>query len=160
MPKIVLGTLVLAAIGVMLAGVFLRYVMVPVTDWLDMDPINFFWIEEVGELMLAWLTMIGAGIGVAERSHFTLELLTHRLPAAARHVVRVANHLLIAGFGGLVAWTGWELVALNRGLASPALEISLGWLYASAVTGGILIALYALGTMSDRAEHDLAHVPE
>ena len=53
--------------------------------------------------------MIGAAIGVAERSHFTLHLLTHRFPPRARHVIHVVNNLLIAGFGGLVAWIGVQL---------------------------------------------------
>ena len=159
-PKLVVGALVLAAIGVMLTGVFLRYVMVPITDWLDVDPVNFFWVEEVGELLLAWLTMIGAAVGVAERSHFTLTLLTHRFPPAAQRAVHAINHVLIAGFGALVAWTGWKLVVLNRALASPALEISLGWLYGSAVAGGILIVLYALGTASRGGEHDPARALE
>src|SRR4051812_37114274 len=52
-PKIVTGGLVLLAIGVMLYGVFMRYVMLPITDWLDVDPVNFFWVEEVGETALA-----------------------------------------------------------------------------------------------------------
>ena len=72
--------LLILAIGDLIVGVFLRYVMVPVTDWLDLDPINFFWVEEVGEYSLAWLTMIGAGIGIAERAHFTLHVVTHHLP--------------------------------------------------------------------------------
>lgn len=157
-PKLVVGALVLAAIGVMLTGVFLRYVMVPITDWLDVDPVNFFWVEEVGELLLAWLTMVGAGVGIAERSHFTLTLLTPRLPEGAQRAIQLFNHLLIAVFGGLVAWLGWGLVRLNKDLASPALEISLGWLYAAAVVGGILIALYALGTAGRRVERDPAHL--
>ena len=61
-PKIVTGGLVLLAIGAMLYGVFMRYVMLPITDWLDVDPINFFWVEEVGETTLCWLTMIGAAV--------------------------------------------------------------------------------------------------
>ena len=36
----------------MLYGVFMRYIMLPITDWLDVDPINFFWVEEVGETTL------------------------------------------------------------------------------------------------------------
>lgn len=159
-PKIALGALVLFAIGVMLVGVFLRYVMVQITDYLDVDPVNFFWVEEVGELTLAWLTLVGAGLGIAERSHFTLTLLTHRLPARAQRAIHAFNHLVIAGFGGLVAWLGWGLVRLNGGLASPALEISLGWLYGAAVVGGILIVLYALGTMGSLAEHGPADVRE
>ena len=90
----------------MLYGVFMRYVMLPITDWLDVDPVNFFWVEEVGETTLCWLTLIGAAVGVAERSHFTLTLLTHRFPPRAQHVIHVFNNLLIAAFGGLVAWLG------------------------------------------------------
>ena len=167
LPRVVLGGLVLFAIGVMLSGVFLRYVMLPITDWLDVDPVNFFWVEEVGELTLTWLTMIGAAIGVAERSHFTLNIFVHRLPNAVQHGVHVFNHLLIAGFGGLIAWQCYKLAVLNGGLNSPALELSLGWFYVSATVGGIWMVLYALDAARQAARldqslpaHSLADVRE
>src|SRR5207302_8030466 len=97
LPKIVLTGLLILAIGDMIVGVFLRYVMIPVTDWLDLDTINFFWVEEVGEYTLAWLTLIGAGIGIAERAHFTLRVLSPRLPMRAPRVRHIATHLLLAG---------------------------------------------------------------
>ena len=53
LPKIVLTALLVLAIGDMVVGVFLRYVAVAITDRLDLDPINFFWVEEVGEYSLA-----------------------------------------------------------------------------------------------------------
>lgn len=143
-PRLLVGALVLFAISVMLCGVFLRYVMLPITDWLDLDTVNFFWVEEVGELTLTWLTMLGAAIGVAERSHFTLHIFVHRLPPGLHRAVHVFNHLLIAAFGGLIAWICYKLAVLNAGLASPALELSLGWFYVSATVGGILMVLYAL----------------
>jgi TRAP-type C4-dicarboxylate transport system permease small subunit len=143
-PKIVLTALLALAIADMIVGVFLRYVMVPITDWLDLDPINFFWVEEVGEYSLAWLTMIGAGIGVAERAHFTLRVLTHRLPLSAQRVVHVASQLLIAGFGALAVWYGTQLAIVNSLLTSPALELNLAWLYAAPAVGGALIVLYAV----------------
>ena len=59
-PKIVVSLLLVAAIVNLLVGVFLRYVMIPVTDWLDIDSIPFTWVEEVGEMLLAWLALIGA----------------------------------------------------------------------------------------------------
>jgi TRAP-type C4-dicarboxylate transport system permease small subunit len=144
LPKIVLTGLLLLAIGDMIIGVFLRYVMVRVTDWLDLDPINFFWVEEIGEYSLAWLTMVGAGIGIAERAHFTLHLLTHRLPLPAQRAIHIASHLLIAGFGALTAWYGLQLAIVNSLLTSPALEINLAWLYAAPAVGGVLIVLYGL----------------
>ena len=144
LPRVFLGGLVLFAIAVMLYGVLARYVLLPVTDWLDWDQPNFFWVEEVGETTLAWLTMIGAAIAVKERSHFALNLITHHLTERAQTGLHILHNLLIAGFGGLIAWFGYKLVLLNISLTSPALEMSLGWLYATTVAGGILMALFAL----------------
>ena len=59
------------AIVDLLIGVFLRYVMTEVTDYLDLDMIRYTWVEEVGEFTLAWMTLIGAAVGIAERVHFT-----------------------------------------------------------------------------------------
>src|SRR6185295_13945374 len=86
-PKVVVALLLVAAIVNLLVGVFLRYVMLEVTDWLDVDPIRFTWVEEVGEMMLAWLTLIGAAIGVRERTHFTLHVLTHRFSAPTQVMI-------------------------------------------------------------------------
>ncbi len=146
-PRIAVGAMVLVAIGVMLVGVFLRYVMVPITNAMDVDPVNFFWVEEVGEMLLAWLTLVGAAVGIAERTHFAVTLVTQHLPQAAQRCIVVVNHLIIALFGGTIVWQGWAVAELNRGLLSPALEISKGWLYGALVVGGILIVIAALGTM-------------
>ena len=147
LPKIVLTALLVLAIGDMIVGVFMRYVVTAITDRLDLDPVNFFWVEEVGEYALAWLTMIGAGIGIAERSHFTLRLLVHRLPTAVQRAVHVATHLLIAGFGALAVWYGIKLAVVNSALTSPALELNLAWLYAAPAVGGALIVVYGLAML-------------
>src|SRR5665213_3602881 len=131
----------------MLAGVFLRYVMVPIAYALNFEPINFFWVEETGETLLAWITLVGAAVGIAEGTHFTVRLFIHRLPLRIQAAVRVANHLVIAAFGGVLAWQGWQVAMLNRAMQSPALEISLAWLYGASVAGGVLIVLYAVGSL-------------
>ena len=143
-PKIVVALLLVAAIVNLLIGVFLRYVMIEVTDWLDVDPIRFTWVEEVGEMMLAWLTLVGAAIGVRERSHFTLHVLTHHFSPRTQAVIERGHHVLIAILGGIAAWYGWKLCLLNRTLATPGLEINLALLYASVVVGGILLVIYAI----------------
>jgi TRAP-type C4-dicarboxylate transport system permease small subunit len=145
LPKIVVTTLLVLAIVDMLTGVFFRYVLVEITDFLDVDPVNFFWVEEVGEFSLTWLTMIGAAVGIADRIHFTLHVLTHHLPIRTQRVIYLINHLLIAGFGGLAAWFGTKLAITNSVLTSPALQINLGWIYAAVSVGGALIFVYGLG---------------
>jgi TRAP-type C4-dicarboxylate transport system permease small subunit len=141
-PKIVVALLLVAAIVNLLVGVFLRYVMIPVTDWLDIDSIPFTWVEEVGEMLLAWLTLIGAAIGVRERSHFTLHVL-HLTPRGQILVDRI-HHVLIAIFGAIAAWYGVRLCVLNHTLVTPGLSINLAVLYASVVVGGALLVVYAV----------------
>jgi TRAP-type C4-dicarboxylate transport system permease small subunit len=144
------GVLVLAAIAIMGMSVFLRYVMLPITEKLDLDPISFFWVEEAGELALAWTALVGAAVGIAERTHFALALFTQHLPARAQYAIHALNHLVIAAFGGVIAWQGWIIIGLNRGLTTPALEISMAWLFTSLVAGGILICLFALAMLADQ----------
>jgi TRAP-type C4-dicarboxylate transport system permease small subunit len=146
-PKLTVTALIVLAIVNLLVGVILRYFVGAITDWLDVDPVPFTWVEEVGELSLAWLTLIGAAIGIQSRSHFSLSVFVHRLPDTAQLWIGRFNHALIVGVGLLVAWYGWKLCLLNSALRTPGLEISLAWLYASAVVGGILIAVYGAAAM-------------
>ena len=146
-PKLTVTALIILAIANLLVGVFLRYFVGGITDWLDVDPVPFTWVEEVGELSLAWLTLIGAAIGIQSRTHFTLTVFVHRLPQAAQLWIHRFNHALITGFGLLVAYYGFKLCLLNRTLTTPGLQINLAWLYASSVAGGVLIAVYGLAVM-------------
>jgi TRAP-type C4-dicarboxylate transport system permease small subunit len=146
-PKLTVTALIILAMINLLVGVVLRYFAGMVTDWLDIDPLPFTWVEEVGELSLAWLTLIGAAIGIQSRSHFTLAVFTHRLPETMQLWIHRFNHALITGVGLLAAWYGFKLCLLNRTLTTPGLEINLAWLYASSVVGGILIAVYGFTTM-------------
>ena len=156
-PKIVVSLLLIAAIVNLLVGVYLRYVMIPVTDWLDLDPIPFTWVEEVGEMMLAYLTLIGAAIGVRERAHFTLHVLD--LSPRGRRLVDRIHFVLVAIVGLLVAWFGVKLCILNSTLTTPGLQINLAVLYGSAVAGGLLLAVYAVSMIvaPTRLETDLLH---
>jgi len=149
-PKLAVTALIILAIVNLLVGVILRYFVGAITDWLDVDPVPFTWVEEVGELSLAWLTLIGAAIGIQSRSHFTLAVLAHPLPKRAQLWIHRFNHALITAMGLLVAWYGLKLCLLNRTLTTPGLQINLAWLYASAVVGGILISIYGFAVMIER----------
>ena len=144
-PRIfVAGLLVLVMLD-LLVGVLLRYVVVRVTDHFDLDPVSFFWVEEVGEFGLAWLTAVGAAVAILERTHFALAIVTHRLSPRTQRMIEQFNHVLIAAFGGLAAVYGWTLCVTNSVLSSPGLGVNLAWLYASSVAGGALMAIYGLG---------------
>jgi TRAP-type C4-dicarboxylate transport system permease small subunit len=154
LPRIALTALITLAMVNLLIGVILRYVVTGITNYMDWDSVPFTWVEEVGEMALAWLTLIGAAIGIRTRAHFTLHFITPMLPPALQRGIDILNHLLIAGIGALAAWYAWGLCKLNWTLTTPGLEISLAWLYASALVGGVLIVVYALSMIVAPPPHD------
>ena len=95
-------------------------------------------------MSLAWLTLIGAAIGVRQRSHFTLYVrcpssassrptLDQSYQSSTDHRCRLSLRLV-------------RLPALSAQshIGDSWFEINLAWLYASAVVGGALIAVYGL----------------
>jgi TRAP-type C4-dicarboxylate transport system permease small subunit len=148
-PHVLVTLLMLVAMADMLAGVFLRYVMTKISAALDLPSVRFFWVEEVGELCLAWMTFIGAAIGIRRGVHFSVQLVTDRFPPRLRMAVFTVHYFLIAAFGVLLAMFGWQVAELNSQSASPALDINLRWLYLSAVAGGVLVVIYSLASIAD-----------
>jgi TRAP-type C4-dicarboxylate transport system permease small subunit len=149
LPHVAVTVLMLVAMVDMLLGVFLRYVMTWISARFDLPPIRFFWVEEIGEYALAWLTFIGAAIGLRRGTHFAVQVLTERLPPRLRRGIAAAHYVLLVAFGGLLAIYGWQVSELNRQSFSPALDLNLRWLYLSAVIGGILILVYSLAALAD-----------
>jgi len=148
-PPVFVTILMLVAIADMLAGVFLRYVMTQVSAVFNLPSVRFFWVEEIGELCLAWMSFVGAAIGIRRGVHFSVQMITDRLPAGARRAVFTAHYLLIAVFGALVAVFGWQVAELNSQSFSPALNLNLRWLYLSSVVGGVLIVIYSAASIAD-----------
>jgi TRAP-type C4-dicarboxylate transport system permease small subunit len=149
LPHVVITALMLLAMTDMLIGVFLRYVMTWISAAFDLPSVRFFWVEEVGEYSLAWLTFIGAAIGIRRGTHFAVQILTERFPPGLRRAVAVGHYVLLVGFGILLAVYGWQVSELNSQSYSPALDLNLRWLYLSSVVGGVLIVVYSLAALAD-----------
>lgn len=149
LPQIAVTVLMVVAMLDMLVGVFLRYVMTQVTAAFDLPSVRFFWVEEIGEWSLAWVTFIGAAIGIRRGTHFAVHMVTDRFPQGLRRAILSIHCVLMAGFGLLLAVFGWQVAALNSLSFSPALGVNLWWLYITAVVGGVLIAYYSLVTLGD-----------
>jgi len=148
-PHVVITVLMVVVIVDMLVGVFLRYVVTWISATFDLPTVRFFWVEEVGEWSLAWLTFIGAALGIRRGTHFAVNLVIDRFPATLRKTVLAGQCLLIVAFGALVAVFGWQVAELNSQSFSPALDLNLRWLYLSSVAGGVLMVVYGLIALAD-----------
>ena len=112
-PRAAVVVLMLVAMLDMLVGVFLRYVVTWISATFDLPSVRFFWVEEIGEYALAWLTFIGAALGIRHGVHFAVHMITDKLPPRARWFLYASHYVLLAAFGALVAYDGWEVSELN-----------------------------------------------
>jgi TRAP-type C4-dicarboxylate transport system permease small subunit len=148
-PHVVMTALMIVAMVDMLVGVFLRYVVTWISATFDLPSVRFFWVEEIGEYSLAWLTFIGAAIGIRRGTHFAVHIVTDRLPPALRRRISIGHYVVLIGFGALLAYYGWQVAELNSQSYSPALDLNLRWLYLSSVVGGLLMIVYSAAAAAD-----------
>ena len=109
-------------------------------------------------MLLAWLTLIGAAIGVRERTHFTLHVLRLRQPHGQAIIDRV-HYVLVAVIGALASWYGVKLCLLNRTLVTPGLRSTCRCSTPRRAVGGALLVVYALSmiVIAAAARSDSCH---
>lgn len=89
----------------------------------DLVP-TYIWTEEMARLLFIWVIMIGAMVGMRERSHFVVDIwprLSPRADAALELVAGVFN----LGFALIFLWAGWEFTAFAFNRISELAEMPL-----------------------------------
>ncbi|HYB20814.1 MAG TPA: TRAP transporter small permease [Thermodesulfobacteriota bacterium] len=135
LPEKVLLVILIFTLIDMVLSVFTRYVTGQA----------IYWAEEVGTFGLVWITMIGAGICVKKRLHFTMPTFIGRFSPRVRYVVDLVNEALIMVFGVLMLITGVDITRNSWTMYSPALEVNLAVIDSAAILCGLLIVIYGMG---------------
>jgi TRAP-type C4-dicarboxylate transport system permease small subunit len=142
--RVVVGAMLVASIGITLLGVLLRHVMFPLTEIFGLTSFNYFWVEEVGEMLMAWMSALGAGACVVSGEHFAVSVFVHRLSPRAQQRIRILHSALTLSFGAVLVWQGTKITMMNWTMSTPGLGASFGWLYMSCVAAGISLILFAI----------------
>ncbi len=135
------GVALLFAIAVLVAaGVVLRKLGAPIG-----------WYDEIAGVLLAWLTWYGAALAALERAHLGMPDLVALAPPALRVPLVLVRAALVCGTMALVAWFGWQIVAI---LGDERL-VTVPWLTVGVAQSAIPIAaslfvLAELLTLPDR----------
>jgi TRAP-type C4-dicarboxylate transport system permease small subunit len=139
-----LGTLSVAMFVVLVAdvlwGVVTRYLLGS----------QAVWTEELARLLLVWLSMLGAALAYASRSHLGVDSLLIALDPFAERVATLASHLLILLFALGVMVYGGSALTLERwqaGQMLSALPMVKAWFYLSVPVSGVLIAIFSLDAL-------------
>ena len=89
--------------------------------------------------------LLGAGLGVADRSHFALDLLTPRLHGKSCQAVRLGTAIVVLVIAVVMAISGWSLAVTGMGRRSLITGLPVVWVYGSVLIAGILMIVFALG---------------
>ena len=126
------AVLTLVMLGVVLRGVFYRYLMFQALSWYD----------EFASDTLVWLTMYGSVVALARGKHISFETLVEKLPRVWQHVSAILATVCILAFSLVVLVSGWGLV-----LTLSAMNVPIGFVLAIAT----IVVVTIQGTAPHRA---------
>jgi TRAP-type transport system small permease protein len=102
------------------------------------------WAESTALVLILYVTMLGAAVGVRDAGHIGLESLLILAPDALRLKLEVVIHILVCTFGLIMAWNGWVLAESVMAYKIPTLGLPEGINQLPLVISGCLIALFSL----------------
>jgi TRAP-type transport system small permease protein len=128
----VTGLLVIVAI--VAYQVFGRYVM-------NSSPT---WAENLALVLILYVTLIGAAVGVRDAGHIGMESLLVLLPDGPRNKIEMLIHVVVAIFGGAMIYNGIVLGVSVSSYKLANINLSEAWRYVPLVISGALIILFSL----------------
>ncbi len=132
-----LFVLMLLMIGVTTAQVVCRFLFTALT-----------WSEELSCFLLVLTSLLGAAVAFKRGGHIAVTFLVERLPDRARRGTALLVNLLGLGFFTVVAYYGAVLMRTEAAQTTPALQISMSWIYAMYPVLGLLIMLHLLAALA------------
>ena len=110
------------------------------------------WAESLALVLVIYVTMFGAAVGVRDAGHISLEsMLVYILPTRFHVGIEIVIHLLVGTFGVMMAWHAAQLGLSVMYYKIPTLGLPEGVNHIPAVISGVMITLFSL-------EHILAAI--
>jgi TRAP-type transport system small permease protein len=105
------------------------------------------WSEELSCFLLVLASLVGSAVAFKRGSHIAITFLADKLPGPARKVLATIVYLLGIAFFAIVAVYGAVLMRGEAEQTTPALQISMKWIYLMYPATGIVTAIHLLDGM-------------
>lgn len=128
--------LMLLMIGVTTAQVFFRFFFEALT-----------WSEELSCFLLVLASLLGAAVAFKRGSHIAVTFVTQKLPPSLQKGMALLVNLLGILFFAIVAYYGAVLMKTEASQTTPAMMISMSWIYAMYPVLGAVIILHLVAGM-------------
>jgi len=98
------------------------------------------WSEELSCFLLVLSSLLGAAVAFKKGTHISVTFVLDKLPPVAKKSLQTAISLLGMGFFAVVAYYGAVLMGTEAGQRSPAMMLSMKWIYLMyPVSGGVIL---------------------
>ena len=102
------------------------------------------WAENVALVLILYVTLIGAAVGVRDAGHIGMDSLLILAPEKIRNRIEILIHVLVGIFGVAMAWNGWILGASVAPYKLPNLNLSEAARYVPLVVSGVMVVLFSI----------------
>ena len=102
------------------------------------------WTESLSLIIVLYVTLLGAAVGVRDAGHIGLESLLVMAPEKMRQRIEFVIHVLVAGFGAAMVYNGLMLGESVISYKIPNLPVPEAARYAPLVLSGLLIILFSI----------------
>jgi TRAP-type C4-dicarboxylate transport system permease small subunit len=123
-----------ALVGVVVYQVFGRYV-------LNASPT---WAESFALVLILYVTLIGAAVGVRDAGHIGMESLLVMAPEKIRNRIELLIHVLVIAFGLTMIYNGYVLGMSVRAYKIPNLNLPEIVRYIPLILSGVMIILFSI----------------
>ncbi len=110
--------LTIALAAIVPVGVFFRYVLSASLSWTD----------ELGGLLLVWITFLGAVVALDRRTHLDMDPFGARVPPRARLALRALADSTLAALLLVLLVNGWTITTRLMAQTAISLPVSRGLL--------------------------------
>lgn len=102
------------------------------------------WAENLAIVIILYVTMIGAAVGVRDAGHIALDSLTVLLPPSMQRSVELVIYVAICVFGAAMAYNGWLLGWSVAPYLMPNLHVTEAVRYIPLSASGVLIIMFSI----------------
>ncbi|WP_191600043.1 TRAP transporter small permease [Marinomonas algicola] len=109
------------------------------------------WAGELSRYLFVWMVYLGISYGVKKKRHLRVSVLFDVLPRKASLVAQIFSDLLFLAYSFVVLYYGYVIAAkaISRDQIAPAMEVSVGFLYAALVIGSLLSIIRLLMSINE-----------
>ena len=121
-------------VAVVATNVFCRFIL----------KFSLSWGDELAQMLMVWMTFLGAAVGMRDKSHYAFDYLVKSLPAGAKKFFVLLSELIaIIMTVGLLYWSAKVTIQI-RHWVMPAMGFSRALVYGACPVGTFFLLMYAV----------------